>query len=216
VTGSRGLGDGNSNEDSQRAYPLPPASALDPDSSSGNLSDPGSSSGGSSARPVRKAAPVPDRRKAERRAADRRAAPAASAPRDGGGSSVRPADVLRMLEDKPQMIEDGLEIYCEDGERVGVRFSTAVGEIDLLARDDAGAWVIVCVPEADAGKDIVSDLLQRMGWVRRHMGQSGEEVRGIVLLDALPDDLGYAAAAVSDSVEFKIYQMELTLESVIV
>jgi len=121
-----------------------------------------------------------------------------------------------MLVDKPTMIEDGLEIYSEDGKRVGASFSTAVGEIDMLARDDAGGWVVVMVPDIEAGKDIVSDLLQRMGWVRRHLGQSGEEVRGIVLLDALPDDLGYAAAAVSDSVEFKIYQMELTLESVIV
>jgi hypothetical protein len=32
----------------------------------------------------------------------------------------------------------------------------------------------------------------------------------------LPDDLGYAAAAVSDTVEFRLYQMALTLEPVIV
>lgn len=120
-----------------------------------------------------------------------------------------------MLIDQPGLIEDGLEVYSEKGELVGVGYSTAVGDIDVLARDDAGGWVVVCIPDSK-GKDIVSDLLQRMGWVRRHLGQSGEEVRGIVLLDELPDDLGYAAAAVSDSVEFKLYQMALTLESVIV
>jgi hypothetical protein len=38
----------------------------------------------------------------------------------------------------------------------------------------------------------------------------------MVLLDALPDDLGYAAAAVADTVEFKMYQLALSLEPVIV
>lgn len=203
AAGNRSLGDSSASSESKRAYPLPPASAVDPDSSGTDLSD---------SRSSQRRVPPPERRP-ERKAA-RPAAPPASAA--GGGTAIRPADVRRMLVDQPGLIEDGLEVYSEGDELVGVRFSTAVGEIDLLARDDAGGWVVVCIPDAEQGKDIVSDLLQRMGWVRRHLGQSGEEVRGIVLLEALPDDLGYAAAAVSDSVEFKLYQMALTLESVIV
>lgn len=121
-----------------------------------------------------------------------------------------------MLVDQPSLIEEGLQVYSEDGDPVGAGYTTAVGKIDLLARDSAGAWVVVAVADAERGKELVGDLLQRMGWVRRHLGKSGQEVRGIVLLDSLPDDLGYAAAAVSDSVEFKLYQLELTLESVIV
>jgi hypothetical protein len=76
--------------------------------------------------------------------------------------------------------------------------------------------VVIAVAEPDEGKELVGDLLQRMGWVRRHLGKSGQEVRGMVLLDALPDDLGYAAAAVADTVEFKMYQLALSLEPVIV
>ena len=121
-----------------------------------------------------------------------------------------------LLVDRPEIIEDGLSVYTKDGEPVGAGFSTAVGDIDLLARDDSGGWVVVAVPEPDLGKEIVGDLLQRMGWVRRHLAKAGAEVRGIVLLETLPDDLGYAAAGVADSVEFKLYKMALTLESVAV
>ena len=74
---------------------------------------------------------------------------------------------------------------------------------------------MILVAEPNRGKELVGDLLQRIGWVRRHLGTSGEEVRGIVLLDSLPDELGYAAAAVADTVEFKIYRLELTFEPVI-
>ena len=65
-----------------------------------------------------------------------------------------------------------------------------------------------------AGKELVGDLLQLMGWVRKHLGAKGQEVRGIVLLESLPEDLGYAAAAVANTVEFKRYQLALTFESV--
>ncbi len=215
--GSRSLGEGNSNGDSQREYPLPPASSVDPESSGSDLSDSGSASV-PKARGARKArasrpAPVTKERRPERR---KSASPDRSS--DGGGSplAARPADVRSMLVEDPSLIEDGLEVYAEDGEVIGAGFSTAVGEIDVLARDDAGGWVVISVPDRHLGKDIVSDLLQRMGWIRRHLGKSGEEVRGIVLLDELPDDLGYAAAAVADSVEFKIYQVQLSLEAVIV
>jgi hypothetical protein len=147
----------------------------------------------------------------------RRPAPSEPAPEPEVASGFRldPQDVLRQLIDQPGLIEEGLEIYTKDGKSVGAGFPTAVGDIDLLARDDSGAWVVVAVAEPERGKEIVGDLLQRIGWVRRHLGQSGEEVRGIVLLDNLPDDLGYTAAAVADTVEFKLYQLALTFEPVI-
>ncbi len=154
-----------------------------------------------------------DRRKPDRR---KPSAPApVHEPEVEEGFGMRSPDVVALIVEQPSLIEPGLEIYSEDGETTGVGYGTAVGKIDLLARDDAGAWVVILVAEPNPGKDLVSDLLQRIGWVRRHLGSSGEEVRGIVLLDSLPDELGYAAAAVADTVEFKIYRLELTFEPVI-
>ena len=46
----------------------------------------------------------------------------------------------------------------------------------------------------------------------KHVGEPGQEVRGVVLLRSRPEDLGYAAAAVAGSVSFKTYRMSLVLE----
>jgi hypothetical protein len=209
-TSARDLGSSSASGDSgSSAFPLPPAEKFEEEEKKGRR--PRKSAGSrKSAKPA-----ASERRKS----ADRRRPSAAPAPKRDSSSasaSLRPEDVRRMLVQQPDLIEPGLEIYSEDGEMVGVGYSTAVGEIDLLARDDSGCWVVIAVAEPDEGKELVGDLLQRMGWVRRHLGKSGQEVRGMVLLDALPDDLGYAAAAVADTVEFKMYQLALTLEAVIV
>ena len=207
--GGRDLGSPSANSEASGSYPLPPALTLDEEANGKGQTQ--------ASAPAKRKAPA---RKERRKNLRRKTARAAAAPEpqvpDAAGFTLEPSDVCRMLALRPELIEDGLEIYSEDGREVGADYSTEVGNIDLLARDDSGGWVIVAVPDPELGKEIVSDMLQRVGWVRRHLGKSGEEVRGIVLLASLPDDLGYAAAAVADTIEFKLYQMELTLESVIV
>jgi hypothetical protein len=115
----------------------------------------------------------------------------------------------------PELIEEGLCLYTDgDGASSGARFETSVGKIDLLARDTAAGWVVVLVAESGQSKELIGDLLQLMGWVRKHLSAEGQEVRAVVLVDSVPEDLGYAAAAVSDSVEFKLYRVGLTLEKI--
>jgi hypothetical protein len=116
---------------------------------------------------------------------------------------------------RPELIEEGLSVHTDgDGAASGVCFETSVGKIDLLARDSAAGWVVVLISESGQGKELIGDLLQLVGWVRKHLSAEGQEVRAIVLVDSVPEDLGYAAAAVSDTVEFKLYRVGLTLEKV--
>jgi hypothetical protein len=49
-----------------------------------------------------------------------------------------------------------------------------------------------------------------MGWVRKHLAEGDEEVRGVVVLEHLPEDLAYAAAGVAGSISFKGYRLALT------
>jgi RecB family endonuclease NucS len=123
--------------------------------------------------------------------------------------------ICSLLIARPELIEEGLRLYTDgDGASSGAHFETSVGKIDLLARDAAAGWVVVLVAESGQGKELIGDLLQLMGWVRKHLSAEGQEVRAVVLVDSAPEDLGYAAAAVSDSVEFKLYRVGLTLEKV--
>ena len=128
---------------------------------------------------------------------------------------LSPDGIRDLLIARPELIEEGLCLHTDDdGAVTGARFETSVGEIDLLARDDAAGWVVVLVAESGQGKELIGDLLQLMGWVRKHLCAEEQEVRGVVLVDSVPEDLGYAAAAVADTVEFKLYRVGLTFEKV--
>jgi len=121
--------------------------------------------------------------------------------------------VRRMLAAKPEILEPGLEIYRnERGTPLGAGYTSAVGEIDLLARDAEGNLVVVMVAEPHEGADLISAALERIGWVRKHLGGGDRRVRGIVLVDKPRDAVSYAAAAVADTVAFKVFQVALTFE----
>jgi hypothetical protein len=126
--------------------------------------------------------------------------------------------ICGLIQDQPDRIEEGLSIYTDaKAEPVGIDYSCDVGLIDLLGVDDAGGLVAVMVPGRDdsgdmpAAKDLVSGALERVGWIRKHLAESGQEVRAVVLLDAPIEDLSYTAAAVAQTVSFKIYRLELRI-----
>ncbi len=160
-----------------------------------------------------------ERTKKQSRPTARRARPAkkpAPKPRSAEPKfELSPDGIRDLLIARPELIEEGLCLHTDgDDAESGARFETSVGEIDLLARDDAAGWVVVLVAESGQGKELIGDLLQLMGWVRKHLSAEEQEVRGIVLVDSVPEDLGYAAAAVADTVEFKLYRVGLTFEKV--
>ena len=122
-----------------------------------------------------------------------------------------------MLAGRPELLEAGLRIHSDpQGKSVGVDFSTEVGEIDLLGRDAAGSYVIVMIAERGQAEECIAEVLQRIGWVRKHLATGAERVRGILLLDQPPQSLSYAAAAVADTIAFKTYRMSLSFEDLLV
>jgi hypothetical protein len=138
---------------------------------------------------------------------------------DSTGSITKPlvatdsSGLRALLAEQPETLEPGLEIFCsDDGTPVGADYSTGVGDIDLLARDAEGGLVVVMISERDQGDELVAEVLQRVGWVRKHLGEKNQQVRGIVLCESAPENLSYAAAAVAGTVAFKTYRVALTFE----
>ena len=76
--------------------------------------------------------------------------------------------------------------------------------------------MVVSVGPPRSGKDVVSELLQRMGWVRKNVAEPGQEVRAIALVESFPEELAYSAAAVADSVDFKTYSLAIAFDDVAV
>jgi predicted nucleic acid-binding Zn-ribbon protein len=126
------------------------------------------------------------------------------------------AEGLRgMLAEQPDLLEPGLSIYTsEKGTPQGIGYTSAVGEIDLLAWDAQGGLVVVMVAGRDVGTDLISGMLQRIGWVSKHLSGKAQRVRGIVLLEEVDESIAYAAAAVGDTLSFKTWQVALTFDDV--
>jgi len=130
--------------------------------------------------------------------------------------SLDPPGLRKLLAKQLDLLEQGLRLVADKkGNPIGAGLSTAVGEIDLLARDGSGGFVVVMIAErGQQAEKLVAETLQRIGWVRKHLGKGKERVRGIVLVEQVPEDLGYASAAVAETVVIKTYRVGLAIEDV--
>lgn len=129
--------------------------------------------------------------------------------------ALDPAGLRRLLAKHPEYLEPGLTVYTDEkGKAVGAQYASGVGDIDLLARDESGGLVVVRVADRGQGEELVSETLQRIGWVRKHLGKGKQKVRGIVLVEQSPDNLSYTASAVAGTIAFKTYRVAVAFEEV--
>lgn len=123
------------------------------------------------------------------------------------------AGLRRLLANDPDLLEPGLEVYCDaEGTPLGAHYVSGVGEIDLLAVDALGRLVVVMISEQSEGEALVAEVLQRIGWVRKHVADASDPVRGIVLCEQAPEGLSYSATAVADTVQFKTWRVALRFD----
>jgi RecB family endonuclease NucS len=81
-------------------------------------------------------------------------------------------------------------------EIVGVEYSTEVGFIDLLAKNNAGDLYVFEL-KLERGVDAaMGQLLRYMGWCSRHLAGKGRTVFGIILAAEISEKLRYAATQV--------------------
>jgi hypothetical protein len=156
--------------------------------------------------------PAPARAEAKRKAEpkERPSQPRARAAKPVS-FTLDPAQVRALVAASPELIEHGLRSHAPAGSP-GAGFPTAVGEIDLLARDDAGGLVVVMVAEGEPDKAAVLELLERIGFVRTEVAESGQEVRGVLLAERLSDPVRYTIAALGGTVSVKSWRVALTFD----
>jgi hypothetical protein len=198
--------------------PLEDAMAIGKDRSTSARPRPAGGGDGASRRPPSSSGIDPAARRREKPSPPARKPAPRKSSGDGSASVPMPldAEALRhLIGEQPGLLESGLRVLGEEGrKRVGIGYGTEVGEIDLLARSDSGDWVVVMVADADAGPSLVSDVLHRVGWVRKHLCEEGDAVRAIVLLERMDEALGYAATAVADTIDFRTWRVSIEFERV--
>ncbi len=106
-------------------------------------------------------------------------------------------------------------IFEEDGDlERGYEYPTDVGRIDILARHRTGkGWLVVEHKRNQTADATVGQLLRYMGWVRRHLADPGEPVRGLIIAREADKGLRYALSSVSD-VDMLQYGVTFSLQPV--
>jgi RecB family endonuclease NucS len=115
-------------------------------------------------------------------------------------------DLQAALRGNIEQLEAGLRVV--DG---GVERTTDTGRIDITARDDRGALVVIELKAGTAAPEALTQLLAYMGAV----GDEGDEegVRGILVAGGFGPRVVYAAKA-SPRVQLRRYRFEFTFESI--
>ena len=97
-------------------------------------------------------------------------------------------------------------------EVVDVEYSTAVGPIDLLAKNSAGDYYVFELKLERGADAALGQLLRYMGWCAKHLSQ-GRPVFGVVLAAEISEKLRYAASLVPN-ITLLEYEIQIQVRSV--
>lgn len=101
------------------------------------------------------------------------------------------------------------DLIVEDGVMVSQQYRTAIGPIDILARDKlTGSYVVIELKRNQTSDDTVGQVSRYMGWIKEHFGD--EDVRGIIISGKYDERLYYAQTIVPN-VEVYIYAVSFSL-----
>lgn len=118
------------------------------------------------------------------------------------------------LRDNWDQTELGREwaLYREPGnELAGYEYPCGVGRIDLLAHHRyAGTWLVVELKRNQSGDQTLGQVMRYMGWVKRHLAEANEEVRGLIIAHDADDALVYAVS-MAPAVDLLLYQVQFHL-----
>jgi hypothetical protein len=104
-----------------------------------------------------------------------------------------------------------LSLY-QDSDNNGKQYSTDIGDIDLLATDKKGDFVVMELKLDKPSDSVVGQLQRYMGWVKQHLANKGENVRGVIIAKDLDKKLKYALSVTKD-IEFCRYRIRIEVES---
>ncbi len=94
-------------------------------------------------------------------------------------------------------IEEGLSL-CVEGGIGGAEIPAGGRFIDILAVDAAMSYVVIETKRATAKRQTIDQILEYMGWVRKHIAKPKQRVRGIIIARQISKDLQQAASMVPD------------------
>jgi len=128
----------------------------------------------------------------------------------GSSQFLLEKDLQRYLAENLHLIEPGLTIF-QDEDITGFEYPAGGGRrIDILAKDQAGGFVVLELKVEKGYDRVVGQLLRYVNWVRTELAEPGQRVRGVIVCRSMSQDLILACASVPD-IELFEYQLSVTV-----
>lgn len=116
-------------------------------------------------------------------------------------------DLRGFLAKNLSVIEPGLRLYEED-DITGIEFPAGGRFIDILAVDAKKQLVVIELKVSRGYDRVVGQLLRYTAWIRKHLAEPGQNVRGIIAAREISDDLKLACSQLPD---VSLYEYELAV-----
>lgn len=122
----------------------------------------------------------------------RKEAPAPSRTPEPIGRRIDEKSLETLLANRPDLLEPGLTLFQR-------QCRIPVGIIDLLFVDRDRNYVVVEIkrPTADY-REVVGQITTYMGWVRKNLARTGQNVKGIIVVGKKSERLEYSLDLVPD------------------
>ncbi|MEA2033304.1 MAG: endonuclease NucS [Euryarchaeota archaeon] len=112
----------------------------------------------------------------------------------------------RFLAKNPHLIEEGLTLLKEDE-------TIQQGRPDLVLNDAKGNFLVVETKKNRGNREVVGQISEYMGLVKKHLAHEGQSVRGIIIAFNPDESLQYAVYP-HESIKLKSYEFDFKLKDV--
>ncbi|MFN8007520.1 MAG: endonuclease NucS [Terriglobia bacterium] len=133
-------------------------------------------------------------------------------PEEPGKAFAAEAHLRDFLAKNLHVIEEGLQLYVDEGGTAGVEYRTDMGRIDILAADKNGGLLIVELKVERGPDEVCGQIMRYVGWVKRHLAKD-KPVRGLIVAQHISERIRYALADVPN-ISAREYKLNITLHGI--
>jgi restriction system protein len=109
------------------------------------------------------------------------------------------------------IFKGAMQIFTDSDGNFGQQYTTDIGSIDILAVErDTNALVVIELKKGRPSDQVVGQVLRYMGWVKQHLCEAKQPVKGLVICRDEDARLSYALTMVSD-VSIQYYAVSFRL-----
>lgn len=117
--------------------------------------------------------------------------------------NIHEANLESIIVEQLERIEKGLKLVQRQ------HVCATIGRIDILCKDKHGDWVILELKKFGARHDsLIDQIAKYIGYIKLHLAQPQQKVRGIIVVPKADDKLRYAVSAFPN-IEIKTFNLTI-------